>query len=91
VDVKTFFPRTVTCVSDECVSTIKGVSIRGLLSSCFFDGTMSSNQLRQKSAFSGTHSAHDAVLTIDQLNRISKHRYNANGQSILEPYMQVCT
>jgi len=31
----------------------------------------------------------DNVLTGDQLKRLARHRYNADGQSLLDPYMQV--
>jgi len=31
----------------------------------------------------------DDVLTGDQLKRLARHRYSAQGQSLLDPYMQV--
>ena len=33
--------------------------------------------------------ANDDVLTGDQLKRLARHRYSAEGQSLLDPYMQV--
>jgi len=33
--------------------------------------------------------ANDDVLTGDQLKRLTRHRYSTEGQSLLDPYMQV--